>query len=360
VDILHDGQVWEVSLSKELVLERPRYGKGTVSSQTAESRIRSQIRGKFLLTHFKDLPEERDPIVRAVEEAADRQVALTHCAGSKCLFFDKTMEMVMIREPNKRLDLIGGMIEPKESPIDAMVRETLEETGLRLSPESFLYVGQSKDISDTTEWTSHMFIAVAPEAMYGKQNLERYSLNDIGNWIRSSEGRPRQVWLSRILEHIRMLFPTYYDLWAAAAMVWDRYIPIMRMIMSPTAMQYTKPFYLTKLMKLKRQYEISDSPSSLYDWLTKQHYWVDEKILQELTNKTSGHMLPYPTGDPGKIKIFLRHLFDENKPLTRKAFDLKMRLKAEPATSKERDLKVGYYLKHGFLTLQGDKLVLSC
>jgi len=264
----------------------------------------------------------------------------------------------MIREPNKRLDFIGGMIEPRETPIDAMVREVREEVGIHMRPESFLYIGQSKDITDTTEWISHVFIALAPESMHGKPYLERYAIGDIQNWLKSDAGRPRQVWVPRLVTHIRALFPSFHDLWSAASMVWEC-SPTIRTVPTDLALQYVRPFYLSKLRRLLKTYNASESPVTFYDWLTKQMYWVDERLILELNSQVSQGLLSYPVDD-AKLPVFLSMMFPQGKPQTRKSFDLNLRTKAESCHVKERDRKLGYWLKLKLITLQGNLLVLTC
>jgi len=360
VDVKVDDQVWEVSLSKGLVLERPRYGKGAYTTQRAESRIRSQIRAKFLLPHFLLMPEKRNELVKAVESAADQQVEMNQHAGSKCLFFTRDSEMLMIREPNKRLDFIGGVIEPRETPIDAMVREVLEETHCRMKHEDFLYVGQSKEITDTTEWVSHVYLAMAPAQMKGSKYVEVYKIGDLNQWLKSSEGRPRQVWVSRIMDHIRKTFPTFYELWSAASMVWE-YQPLMRSVPSPAALALVRPYYVTKLRKMLLVFNKEGTSMSFLDWLGLKGFWIDDKLLLEVTNRQLGHLLPYPKGEERKkVLEFLYTLYDGSKALTRKAFDVNLRLRAEPATAKDRDLVVGKFLHLGYIIVQDDKLVLNC
>ncbi|MFD1341132.1 NUDIX domain-containing protein [Litorisediminicola beolgyonensis] len=62
--------------------------------------------------------------------------------GVKLILFLGGALLVLRRDPNPRipwpgrLDFPGGLIDPGETPLEAVLRETREETGLVLAPES--------------------------------------------------------------------------------------------------------------------------------------------------------------------------------------------------------------------------------
>jgi len=205
-----------------------------------------------------------------------------------------------------------------------------------------------------------VYLAIAPLQMKGAKYVETFRIGDLGQWLKSAEGRPRQVWVSRIMEHVRKIFPTYYELWLAATMVWD-YQPIMRSVPSPQVLGLVRPYYVTKLRKMHADYSKEGTSISFLDWLGLKGFWIDDKILLEVTNRQVGHLLPYPKGEERKrIVEFLYALYDGSKALTRKAFDINLRLRAEPATAKDRDLVVGKFLHLGYVVIQDDKVVLNC
>ena len=65
------------------------------------------------------------------------------------------------KEPNAgRFVPIGGKLEPYERPIDAAIRETYEEAGLRLDKEQLYYAGVLAESSPTNyNWLCFIYVA---------------------------------------------------------------------------------------------------------------------------------------------------------------------------------------------------------
>jgi 8-oxo-dGTP diphosphatase len=81
--------------------------------------------------------------------------------------FDEPLEHVILIQKQKpawqkgKLNGVGGKIEPNEFPLDAMIREFKEETGLYISPWSYLgkLHGLNTD-GDRTGFQVQMFMSV--------------------------------------------------------------------------------------------------------------------------------------------------------------------------------------------------------
>jgi len=121
--------------------------------------------------------------------------------------------MCLIREEGKRLDLIGGTVRPGEDMVDCAVRETMEETGVSLPRSAFHYLGATKEEGDVTIWTSHIFVAEAPDAIFNAKCVETYYVPNFEEFRISVHGRPRQVWLSRHLAYVYAMFQTWARAW---------------------------------------------------------------------------------------------------------------------------------------------------
>lgn len=52
---------------------------------------------------------------------------------------------ILMRPKAKRFQLIGGMSHEKESPVDTIIREAIEEAGLYLKPEKLEIIRELKD-----------------------------------------------------------------------------------------------------------------------------------------------------------------------------------------------------------------------
>ncbi len=86
--------------------------------------------------------------------------------GVICVLLSATGDFVMVRQPRPvvemyTLEFPAGRIEPGETPADAIRREVLEETGLRLAYLQFL--GQTEPIPSRLHTPQSLFIGVAAD-----------------------------------------------------------------------------------------------------------------------------------------------------------------------------------------------------
>jgi 8-oxo-dGTP diphosphatase len=66
----------------------------------------------------------------------------TKRTGVMTVMFNPAGEVLLVKPIYKPTwNLVGGMIDANESPLDAAVREAREETGLNLAPERFALLG---------------------------------------------------------------------------------------------------------------------------------------------------------------------------------------------------------------------------
>jgi 8-oxo-dGTP pyrophosphatase MutT (NUDIX family) len=76
--------------------------------------------------------------------------------------------------------LPGGGLHKNEDPLAGAVRETFEETGLRLLPETMQYLGRATYRKAGLEFVYHMFLAPADATTQLKR--QRHEVADI-RWI---------------------------------------------------------------------------------------------------------------------------------------------------------------------------------
>jgi len=190
-----DGEIWECRMARTLTPTRPRPGKMSQSVQTVPARLRSCIRGSFIIPMMQDI-HVTSPEVSYLTNA-------TAHVGCKCLFVLPNWRVAFIREPDKRLDLIGGTLELGEEPIGCMVREVLEETDVKMRETDFFYLGPSKEQSDTGSWLSHVYIAACPDEIAAHVHVEVFNIDTFLAFKNSGSGRPRAVWMARHLDFLR-------------------------------------------------------------------------------------------------------------------------------------------------------------
>jgi ADP-ribose pyrophosphatase YjhB (NUDIX family) len=212
-----EGEVFEVALRDTLVPIRPRPGKDVSSISAAMSSIRRCFRGRFVVPFLRQQSAELPREMKQTMEAATS--ASVHRVGAKCLFVTRGGKIVLIREVGKRLDLIGGVLEYGETPLDALLREIYEEVAVRMQAGSFYYFGVSKEEADGGSWLSHIFVAVAPDEIMRHESVETYQIDNFSEWTRSSSGRPRQVWMARHMDYFSDRFTSWDQLWTFLVMV---------------------------------------------------------------------------------------------------------------------------------------------
>jgi len=239
-----------------------------------------------------------------------------HHVGAKCFFLTMHHELLAIREPEKRLDLIGGLLDPGETPVAALCREVREETTVMMKEEDFLYLGITEEMSDTGLWTSHVFFAIAPPEMAKKKYVETFMFSQLAEFAQSGAGRPRQVWMARHLAFICDLVPNYNEALNMAAMVW-KIQPVVKMTPSDRIIQLTRDKYVQRLRVKYLEYsecvaKVSLSLGSFKRWLESMKYYVGhglpEIVWDEFDSPQQGSI---PTNRAERYSLFKR-VFQKN------------------------------------------------
>lgn len=75
---------------------------------------------------------------------------------------DELLLLKRFKEPFKGYYVpVGGKLDPNETPLDAAIRETFEETGIR--PDNFTYMGTLFEVSPVDyNWLTFVYLAEIP------------------------------------------------------------------------------------------------------------------------------------------------------------------------------------------------------
>jgi len=201
VEVLEGDEVWEVrEESGSLVKVRNRYGKSYVSNPSVLGRLRACVSASELLKLFLVSSVHPPDLLKSV--------SVNQNASAKVVLLTETGKVVFIREKKSgRLDLIGGILEPGETPLDAIVREISEEVVISgnpwiVSPSSVFHLGVSREEADSVVWTTHLYLAAAPPEILKAEGVEMYAFVSFHDFKHSSLGRPRQVWVAHYLDYL--------------------------------------------------------------------------------------------------------------------------------------------------------------
>jgi 8-oxo-dGTP pyrophosphatase MutT (NUDIX family) len=205
---------------------RNRYGKvsAPISSKSVIGRLQACMSAVNIVPFIQKLSVD---VTYELDQSLIPAPTYQKNEGSKILFLAVSGALagniVLIREPGKRLDFVGGVIEEGETPLDACVREVFEELQTTMVHDDFIPLGITKDQTDTMIWISHVFLAVAPQSVLEHPNVELHKLpmGRFDKFKNSDAGRPRVVWLAR---HLDFLSERFGDL-RQAQMCWHMYRP---------------------------------------------------------------------------------------------------------------------------------------
>jgi len=211
-EICLDGEVWECRMGTTLIPVRPRPGKVAMNILSVPARLRSCFRGNFVVPMMQD--------IQVVSPQMEFLTDATVYVGCKCLFVLPNWRVAFIRETEKRLDLIGGTMEIGEEPIGCIIRETQEETDVKMRGTDFFYLGPSKEQSDTGSWLSHVYLAFCPEEIASHAKVEIYNIDTFVNFKNSSHGRPRVVWMARHLDFLRDKLGNWQQAFVVCQQLW--------------------------------------------------------------------------------------------------------------------------------------------
>jgi len=260
------GTVWEVASVKRQILIRPRPGKVPVTAAVADSMIRSRLQGEFLFPFFPGAQGQKDdPLLisegRVVGEKVGVKTFILFCPT------EGPLQIGLIRDAGKPLDALGGHVEVGEVPIQAMLREAGEElklsSGVRrkieLDPLQLAYHG----VTQAEDYVSHVYSYIVMDDPRQYEGVELFTMMSFADWDRSTQGHPRQPWLSRHLMFLEEQYKNVITLFIAHEMIVQRLPlgapPLSCICSSPEIcwekLQKHELAYGRKLGKLQEMYE---------------------------------------------------------------------------------------------------------
>ncbi|GAA1703896.1 NUDIX hydrolase [Fodinicola feengrottensis] len=95
-----------------------------------------------------------------------RAVTPNYTVGSVVLLRDENDRLLMLRQPpNRGWSLPGGLINKRETPVDAAARELREETGVRLRPDQLTQAVPSAMVNPRTQQVDCVFTATVSSSV---------------------------------------------------------------------------------------------------------------------------------------------------------------------------------------------------
>jgi 8-oxo-dGTP pyrophosphatase MutT (NUDIX family) len=329
VDVLIADQLWEVALNgTELYKIRPRYGKAPSSVLTAQGRIHAQMLGKHILPRLTEMGLEDLSAITAVQASNDLD-SRPHHIGSKCFFVDEEGGLSLIRELAKPLDFIGGVVEKNETPEMCIVREVMEETGVKMDPLSFFYVCQSDDESDTALWSTHIFLAVTPPQFRNCKNVERFTFKKLEWFEHSSLGRPRAIWTSRLMKAMATHFPTWESMWLLCYHLWPNPKGMIKAVTQPSTLPHFFRRYGDRLLEkyyLYRQ-EIGKTSQkiSFESWLFARGFWCSQALLDKIDIESRKKFFDLPSTRE-EAHFMLKEIYKKRDRMSRQDIKFALRM----------------------------------
>jgi len=188
VEVMRDGYPWEVNQRHRFI--RPRLGKTVGSPDRLWNHPTSQVNNVEIRRPRKIVMVREGPYRHRIEVTSDeiridfRRVEKKKVvAGSKAVILVGTTHY-LINDEGKQSDFVGGRLEEDERPMDAMVREWKEETGLK--PIQFTYHGTT----EAGEYVTHLFSARTSLAVLEKSR---------NKFVEYSPELSVALWVPRIL-----------------------------------------------------------------------------------------------------------------------------------------------------------------
>jgi len=198
IEILREGRgVWEAYYSEgRWVYLWPRPGKSYVSDLSAAKLIYDTYVSVSVVQSDR-VSAVYNPSFQAVQSVGDvynvllndKRVVRSHrrplaqeVVSAKVVLYDQT-SLYYLNEIGKMFDLVGGKIELGESSEEALLRESIEETGMRVVGASKL--GIIERVTNGIVYTTYMYIAPYSLNKPMKNLIQRhgYSMDGVSPWV---------------------------------------------------------------------------------------------------------------------------------------------------------------------------------
>jgi len=113
-------------------------------------------------------------------------------SGAKCVVVGEDDAMLLFKDKDKPWDFIGGRIEPRETSVQALIREIKEETGCLVAAQNLLFLGISSEVSEGVNYYTYLY-AARKEHFVGVPFLARI-------------GKDEQPWVERLVSYVLRMY----------------------------------------------------------------------------------------------------------------------------------------------------------
>jgi len=113
-------------------------------------------------------------------------------SGAKVVVVGEDDALLLFKDNEKPWDFLGGRIEPRETSIQAILREIKEETGIQLMASKLMFLGITSEVSEGVNYYTYLY-AVRKECLPGVVFLARI-------------GKDEQPWVDRITSYVLRMY----------------------------------------------------------------------------------------------------------------------------------------------------------
>jgi len=166
--------------------------------------------------------------------------------------------MAVFRDGAKPWDFIGGKLLEREQPLQALLREVREESGIELCREDVQYKCLSTSLENGTLFITHVFemITLKNIKSFCAYNLDNINVPWLKRLIACTNWVPREVHLEAVTDHVitnvkklsvsinDRVLNTYKDWASAYPEVLNVQTVVRRKVFSPAAGIYVFPSYI--------------------------------------------------------------------------------------------------------------------
>jgi len=286
----------------------------------------------------------RDELLMALESRV-----VGEKVGVKAFFLycpmEGALQVGLIRDSGKPLDALGGHVEVGETPLQAMIRESREELSYRahptkkveLDPRQFAYHG----VTQGGGYASHVYTYMVMEDPRQYAGVELFSMVNFSDWERSTQGYPRQPWLSRHLLFMEEQYKNVITLFLAHEMIVDQLplgAPPLACICSSPEVQWEK--------LRKHELAYGRKVMRLQDVLEKEMGLTDIQANQRLLESWpppgfTAHMLEKRAEK--RVEKYLPQDLEEIKKLVKQVFEFCGQRELAVADFNKALIKMGYF-----------------
>jgi len=162
-----------------------------------------------------------------------KDVPVRSYVGSK-LIISSASRLWLIKEGEKPMDFVGGQRETRESPLECLLREVLEETGEKIDPTLIMSLGSSDDMDKGVFARSNVFFIRSESCVnvVNKENMKSILHTDVVSYPIV------QPWVLRILDYAKSVVGSLYNLYLSYGVIYLNESPIVGGVTDPVLTRF--------------------------------------------------------------------------------------------------------------------------